>query len=158
MRTDARLDAEEIEAFKRETGSQHARADSVLYSIQHDADRASSAWGKDAPHPWEGETITRYRRRPARDHQQHSPQWKDVDLDQLSGKTLRNATAQIFADSFAASSAPGETLREVVRRDPTTGHIIREFYGEPRSWMRFFAGGSPRLAKFNLDGIRRGDR
>jgi hypothetical protein len=67
---------------------------------------------------------------------------------------LRNATAQIFADSIAASSAPesyGETLREVIRRDRDTGHIVKEYYGEPRAWMSAFSGGPPRLARFNLD-------
>jgi hypothetical protein len=155
-----RADSEEIENFKKENGAVRAiAADSVLAAIQSDADRASSAWGKSAPHPWDGERITAYRRRVAREHQSHSPAWKDVDLSMLSGQTLRNATAQIFADSIAASSSSesyGETLREVRRRDPDTGHLIKEYYGEPRAWMRQFAGGPPRLARFNLD--RRGDR
>jgi hypothetical protein len=147
--------AEEIEHFRAVNGATRAvAADSVLAAIQSDADRASSAWGKDAPHPWDGERITAYRRRTAREHQMHSANWKDVDLNMLSGQTLRNAVSQIFADSIAASSSSesyGETLREVRRRDPDTGHLIKEYYGEPRAWMRQFAGGPPRLAKFNLD-------
>jgi hypothetical protein len=154
-----RADAEEIEHFKKENGATRAiAADSVLAAIQSDADRASSAWGKSAPSPWDGERITAYRRRTAREHQGHSPAWKDVDLAMLSGQTLRNAAAQIFADSIAASSSSasyGETLREVRRRDPDSGHLIKEYYGEPRAWMRQFAGGPPRLARFNLDAINR---
>jgi hypothetical protein len=150
-----RADAEEIEYFKREIGATRAiAADSVLAAIQSDADRASTAWGKSAPHPWDGERITPYRRRTAREHQMHSPAWRDVDLNMLSGQTLRNAAAQIFADSIAASSSSasyGETLREVRRRDPETGHLIKEYYGDPRAWMQHFAGGPPRLARFNLD-------
>jgi hypothetical protein len=150
-----RADAEEIEHFKKENGATRAiAADSVLAAIQSDADRASSAWGKDAPHPWDGERITAYRRRVAREHQSHSPAWRDVDLSTLSGQTLRNAVSQIFADSIAASSSSesyGETLREVRRRDPDTGHLVKEYYGEPRAWMNQFAGGPPRLARFNLD-------
>jgi hypothetical protein len=138
-----RADAEEIAHFKKENGATRAiAADSVLAAIQSDADRASSAWGKSAPHPWDGERITAYRRRTAREHQMHSASWKDVDLNML-----RNAVSQIFADSIAASSSSesyGETLREVRRRDPDTGHLIKEYYGEPRAWMRH-------LAKFNLD-------
>jgi hypothetical protein len=157
-----RADAEEIEHFKKENGVTRAvAADSVLAHIQSDADRAASAWGKSAVHPWDGERIIAYRRRTAREHQAHSPAWKDVDLARLSGQALRNATAQIFADSIAASSSPaiyGETLREVRRRDPDTGHLIKEYYGEPRAWMQQFAGGPPRLAKFNLDAIQRRDR
>jgi hypothetical protein len=150
-----RADAEEIAFFKKEIGATRAiAADSVLAAIQSDADRASTAWGKSAPHPWDGERITAYRRRTAREHQTHSPAWRDVDLNMLSGQTLRNAVAQIFADSIAASSSSasyGETLREVRRRDPETGHLIKEYYGDPRAWMQHFAGGPPRLARFNLD-------
>jgi colicin import membrane protein len=148
-------DEEEISHFKATNGATYkVAADSVLAHIQSDADRASSAWGKDAPHPWQGENITAYRRRSATEHQQHSPAWKNVDLRTLSGQALRNATAQIFADSIAASSAPesyGEGLREVRHRDPDTGHLVKEYFGEPRAWMQAFSGGPPRLAKFRLD-------
>jgi hypothetical protein len=149
-----RADSEEIEHFKAVNGATYKiEADSVLAAIQSDADRASTAWGKSAPHPWDGERITAYRLRVAREHQSHSPAWRDVDLSTLSGQALRNAVAQIFADSIAASSSSesyGETLREVRRRDPDTGHLIKEYYGEPRAWMRQFAGGPPRLARFNF--------
>jgi hypothetical protein len=154
-----RLDAEEIEHFKAVNGvTRPVPADSVLASIQSHADVAASAWGKSAVHPWDGESIVAYRRRTAREHQQYSPAWKDVDLATLNGQTLRNATAQIFSDSIAASSSPatyGETLREVRRRDPDSGHLIKEYYGEPRAWMQQFAGGLPRLARFNIDAINR---
>src|ERR1700730_12407715 len=128
VRKDSASDAEEIENYKREIGTTHKiAADSAIAQIQTDADRAATAWGKDAKHPWDGETITAYRRRVARVHQQHSPAWKGVDLHTLSGESLRNATAQIFAHSIQASSSSevyGETLREVRRRDPETGHTI----------------------------------
>jgi hypothetical protein len=154
-------DLEEIEHFKRETGATHAiAADSVLAEIQSHADRAASAWGKDAKHPWDGESITAYRRRTAREHQAHSNAWKDVDLSTLSGQALRNATAQIFSDSIAASSSGesyGETMREVRRRDPDTGHLIKEYYGSPMAWMSQFCP-PRRTAKFNLDRQRGGDR
>jgi hypothetical protein len=154
IRKDSAADAEEIEHFKKENGVTPAvAADSVLAHIQSDADRAASAWGKSAVHPWDGERIVAYRRRVTREHQMHSANWKDVDLGTLSGQALRNATAQIFSDSIAASSSSatyGETLREVRRRDPDTGHLIKEYYGEPRAWMGQFAGGPPRLAKFRF--------
>lgn len=138
-------DTEEIAHFKDSIDATHAiAADSVLAEIQSQADRAATAWGKDAKHPWDGEGITAYRRRSARAHQKHSPAWKGVDLVALSGQALRNATAQIFADSIAASTAPesyGETLREVTRRDPETGQIRREFYGSPSAWTNQFKSG-----------------
>jgi hypothetical protein len=69
----------------------------------------------------------------------------------LSGQALRNATAQIFADSTAASSAPesyGETLRIVTRWDPETGMIKREFYGDPSAWTNQFESGRMFVQKF----------
>jgi hypothetical protein len=154
-------DLEEIEHFKRETGATYVvKSDSVLAAIQSDADKAASAWGKDAKHPWDGESITAYRRRSAREHQQHSAAWKDVDLSTLSGQALRNATAQIFSDSISASScgeSMGESLREVRRRDPDTGHLIKEYYGSPMAWMSQFCP-PRRTAKFNVDALSRRDR
>src|SRR3984893_12481833 len=135
VRKDSASDAEEIENYKREIGTTHKiAADSAIAQIQTDADRAATAWGKDAKHPWDGETITAYGRRTAREHQQHSPQWKDVDLHTLSGQALRNATAQIYADSIAASESPASypnTLVERRLRDPISGQTRIEFYGSP---------------------------
>jgi hypothetical protein len=152
VRKDSAADAEEIANYKREIGATHAiAADSVLAEIQSRADRAATAWGKDAKHPWDGEGITAYRRRVAREHQTHSSAWKDVDLSTLSGQSLRNATAQIFADSIAASSAPesyGETLREVRRRDPISGQTRIEFYGSPSAWTNQFKSGRQFVTKF----------
>jgi hypothetical protein len=105
--------------------------------------------GRDALKPWDGESPTRYARRVAREHQTHSPAWKGVDLNDLSGQSLKNAVAQIFADSIAASKSNGidvDTLREVHRVD-SAGHRITEFYGLSKSWMRHFAGGEKRYAR-----------
>jgi hypothetical protein len=154
-------DAEEIEHFTRETGATYAvKSDSVLAHIQSAADKASSAWGRSAKTPWDGESITAYRRRTAREHQQYSENWKNVDLNMLSGQTLRNAVNQIFADSISASScgeSMGESLREVRRRDPDTGHLIKEYYGSPMAWMSQFTP-ARRIARFNVDAISRRDR
>ena len=138
----AAADAEEIEHFKAESGVTHKiEADSVIAQIQCDADRAATAWGKNAKHPWDGEGITAYRRRAAREHQQHSPAWKDVDLRSLSGQSLRNAAAQIYANSIAASSSPESypgTLIERHVRDPISGQKRIEFYGSPSAWTNQF--------------------
>jgi len=138
-------DVEEIATYKRENGATRAiAADSVIAQIQSDADRAATAWGKSAAHPWTGEKIVAYRRRVAREHQQHSKLWKDVDLRTLEGQSLRNACTQIFTDSIAASSSPesyGETLREVRRRDPISG---------ARRSQRQFAEKEPRPAELEL--------
>ncbi len=158
VRKDSAEDAEEIEAYKRENGATHKiAADSVLADIQTDANRASSAWGKDSPHPWEGEKIVAYRRRVAREHQQHSKLWKDVDLRTLSGQALRNATQQIYADSIAASSAPEsypDTLIERHIRDPISGQKRIEFYGSPSAWTDQFKSGRQYVTKFRTPGLR----
>jgi hypothetical protein len=145
-------DAEEIENYKARNGATHKiAADSVIAEIQGEADRAATAWGKDAKHPWDGETITAYRRRSAREHQQHSPAWKDVDLNALSGRPLRNATSQIFADSIAASESPESypgTLVERHIRDPISGQKRIEFYGSPSAWTNQFKSGRQYVEKF----------
>jgi hypothetical protein len=160
-RKDSRMDsvdddAEEIENYKRENGATHKiAADSVLAEIQSDADRASSAWGKSAVQPWDGEKITAYRRRVAREHQQHSPAWKGVDLHTLSGQSLRNATAQIFEDSVVASSSPEsypDTLIERRLRDPISGQTRIEFYGSPSAWTNQFKGGTMHVKAFRTGG------
>jgi len=151
-----RADAEEIEDYKSRNGAaRKVAADSVIAEIQCEADRAATAWGKDAKHPWDGEGITAYRRRVAHEHQQYSPAGKGVDLSTLSGQSLRNATAQIFADSIAASSAPesyGETLREVRRRDPISGQTRIEFYGSPSAWTNQFKSGATYVKAFRTGG------
>jgi hypothetical protein len=75
----------------------------------------------------------------------------------LSGKTLRNAAEEIFADSVAKSCNPAVigalNLHEVKRTDPDTGHRIKEYYGDPMSWMQQFTG-QKRTARFNFGGSR----
>jgi hypothetical protein len=140
-----------------------SRADSVevrneLAAIQVLADRAASAWSKSAPHPWVGEMPDAYTRRLAAQHQQHSEKWGEgVNLRELSGKTLSNAAGEIFADSITKSCNPvvigAMNLREVRRRDPDSGHLIKEYYGDPMAWMSQFAG-AKRTARFNFGGRR----
>jgi hypothetical protein len=158
VRKDSAVDAEEIAHFKAANGATRAiAADSVLAEIQSHADRAATAWGKDAKHPWDGESIVAYRRRSARDHQTHSPAWKDVDLSTLSGQALRNATAQIFADSIAASESPesySNTLVERHIRDPISGQKRIEFFGSPSAWTNQFKSGHQYVAKFRTPGWR----
>jgi hypothetical protein len=155
VRKDA-ADAEEIENYKALNGATYKiAADSVIADIQSCAARAASAWGKDAKHPWDGESIVAYRRRSAREHQTHSPAWKGVDLSTLSGQALRNAAAQIFADSIAASSAPEsypDTLIERHVRDPISGQKRIEFYGSPSAWTNQFKGGAMHVKAFRTGG------
>jgi hypothetical protein len=47
-------------------------------------------------------------------------------------------------------------LHEVKRRDPESGHMIKEYYGDPMAWMSQFTG-QKRIARFNLSGRRGGE-
>ena len=128
-------DAEEIENYKSRNGATHRiAADSVLAEIQTEADRAATAWGKSAVQPWDAEGITAYRRRVAREHQQHSPAWKGVDLRTLRVSPFATRARRYSRTRIAASSAPEsypDTLIERHVRDPISGQKRIEFYGTP---------------------------
>jgi hypothetical protein len=140
-----------------------SRADSAvvmdeLAEIQTRADRACSAWSKSAVSPWSGEMPDAYRRRLAAGHQKHCDAWRDVDLRDLKGTALKNASQAIFADSIVASKnveAIGRMNLREVRRVTDSGHVVKEYFGDPLAWMSQFAGGRS-YAKFNLNG-RRGE-
>ena len=120
-----------LSIFKKENGATRAiAADSVLAEIQSPRGQGFVGLGQERPHPWDGERIVAYRRRVAREHQAAFARVERCRSAHASGQSLRNAMSQIFADSIAASSSPasyGETLREVRRRDPDTGHLVKEY-------------------------------
>jgi hypothetical protein len=136
-----------------------SRADSAevmdeLANIQTRADRACSAWSKSAVSPWSGEMPESYTRRVARDHQRHSENWKSVELSELRGRALANAAEQIFTDSISASmntAAIGAMNLRCVSRRNESGHLIKEYFGDPLAWMSQFAGGR-QVARFKLNG------
>jgi hypothetical protein len=144
-----------------------SRADSdenrdALSEVQSRADYACSAWGRAVERPFNNEPVDSYRRRTARYHQEHSPAWKAVDLKTLSGKGLAVAADQIFSDSAAASSSNdsfvgADQLRMVRKVNPDTGHVSREYYGNPSSWMSQFM--MPRMrARFDMEAIKKSMR
>ena len=97
-------DSEELKADKKKDafadGDENRNAVAEVHSLAH---HASSAWGNDTVKPFGFESADDYTRRSARWHQQHSQNWKDVDLKTLNGKALDVAARQIFSDSAAAS-------------------------------------------------------
>jgi hypothetical protein len=174
-RKDSRMDSaadedrDEIESYAKERGELVPPAvgsakfgvyrDAVLADVQSRIAPGYDAWGKSPRAPWDAERPSQYRRRILGEIKSHSPAWRDVDLHELRGQALRNAQSQIVADSISASSSPdgyGFDLREIRRRDPDTGHLIKEYYGSPLAWMSQFMP-ARRSAKFNLD-RRRDDR
>ena len=122
-------------------------------TIQMDAEQVFASFGDTCPSPWDRETPHNYRRRLATRLKSYSPAWKDIDLGNLPAAAVKIAAGQIFADAVAASKSDelvgAGHLRETRRYNRDTGHLIKEFHGDPMAWMQRFTGGR-RLAKFNL--------
>lgn len=108
------------------------------------ADDVYTALGKKTPRPMPGETASQFRRRIAKDLKGLSSRWKDADASKAfaDDATFGTIEAQIFADAAVAARNPANippgALRMVERK--RDGHIVREFYGQPRDWMDEIAG------------------
>lgn len=104
-----------------------------MADAQSKADSIYVALGQSAPRPAAGESALAYRRRTLKGLQEHSPDWKDVDLSKMDSAALVIAEKHIRADSlvFANSpkSAPVGSLR-MVRKTTEAGHRINEFVGD----------------------------
>lgn len=114
----------------------------AMVDAQVKADSVMGLFGERAPRPLRGETVLGYRKRMAKQMQQHSKQWKGVDLNVLPKAAFDIAEGQIFADAQVAASAPTSApgqLRSVQRRDATTGRVTTQFFGDPKAWMGDFS-------------------
>ena len=117
----------------------HAIADA-----QARADEVFADFGKHAPRPLQGETVSAYERRCVRMLKEHSPTWKAAEVtsafaDDASFSIVRD---QVYSEAKRTAAnpvnvQPGQLRMIEKKRD---GHIIREFVGDPRSWMDPFAG------------------
>lgn len=114
---------------------------SEMADAQSKADSVFSAFGQSAPRPAHGETALAYRRRCLKAHQEHSADWKDVDLSRLDSATLGIAEKAIRADAlnFANSprSAEAGSLRAIKRRTDT-GHTVIEYRGDIGAFTGMF--------------------
>lgn len=104
------------------------------------ADSVFSCFGKRAPVPLSGEKPLAYRRRLMIQLQEHSPDFKSVDLSSIADSALLSvAEKTIYADaqkSASLSVGPG-MLREIKRAD-ATGRQISTFEGDPEvTWAPF---------------------
>jgi 8-oxo-dGTP pyrophosphatase MutT (NUDIX family) len=116
----------------------------ALVDAQSRADDVFTAFGQRAPRPQQGENVAIYERRCVRLLKQHSPTWKAAEVtnafaDDASFGIVRD---QVYREARATALnpvnvKPGE-LRMIERK--RDGHIIREFVGEPRTWMNPLAG------------------
>ena len=115
------------------------------------ADSVFSCFGKRAPVPLSGEKPLSYRRRLMIQLQEHSPDFKSVDLSSIADSALLNvAEKQIYADaqkSASLSVGPG-MLREIKHAD-ATGRQISTFEGDPAATWAPFQSGKRQVTSFN---------
>ncbi|HHL7641304.1 TPA: NUDIX domain-containing protein [Citrobacter freundii] len=115
------------------------------------ADSVFSCFGKRAPVPLSGEKPLSYRRRLMIQLQEHSPDFKSVDLSSIADSALLNvAEKQIYADaqkSASLSVGPG-MLREIKRAD-ATGRQISTFEGDPAATWAPFQSDKRQVTSFN---------
>ena len=115
------------------------------------ADSVFSSFGKRAPIPLSGEKPMAYRRRLMIQLQEHSPDYKAVDLSAIAdSQLLSTAEKHIYADAQKAASlsvGPG-MLREIKRKD-ATGREISTFEGDPAVTWAPFQSGKRQVTSFN---------
>ncbi|HHJ4165356.1 TPA: NUDIX hydrolase [Raoultella ornithinolytica] len=115
------------------------------------ADSVFSSFGKRAPIPLSGENPLAYRRRLMIQLQEHSPDFKSVDLSAIADSALLSvAEKTIYADaqkSASLSIGPG-MLREIKRAD-ATGRQISTFEGDPAATWAPFQAGKRQVTSFN---------
>ncbi|MGM8634176.1 NUDIX domain-containing protein [Enterobacter roggenkampii] len=115
------------------------------------ADSVFSCFGKRAPVPLSGEKPLAYRRRMMIQLQEHSPDFKSVDLSSIADSALLSvAEKTIYADaqkSASLSVGPG-MLREIKRAD-ATGRQISTFEGDPAATWAPFQSGKRQVTSFN---------
>ncbi|MEA5195398.1 NUDIX hydrolase [Enterobacter roggenkampii] len=124
---------------------------SEVADAQVKADSVFSCFGKRAPVPLSGEKPLAYRRRLMIQLQEHSPDFKSVDLSSIADSALLSvAEKTIYADaqkSASLSVGPG-MLREIKRAD-ATGRQISTFEGDPAATWAPFQSGKRQVTSFN---------
>lgn len=164
----AKADAEEAEKMAKEKADSQLRQEiaelrsriptelsdeerNEVAEAQVKADSVFSSFGKRAPIPLSGEKPMAYRRRLMIQLQEHSPDYKAVDLSAIAdSQLLSTAEKHIYADAQKAASlsvGPGQ-LREIKRAD-ATGRQISTFEGDPAVTWAPFQSGKRQVTSFN---------
>lgn len=163
-----KADAEEAERMEKEKADSQLRQEiaelrsriptelsdeerNEIADAQVKADSVFSCFGKRAPVPLSGEKPLAYRRRLMIQLQEHSPDFKTVDLSTIADSALLSvAEKTIYADaqkSASLSVGPG-MLREIKRAD-ATGRQISTFEGDPAATWAPFQFGKRQVISFN---------
>ncbi|MGV3885478.1 NUDIX hydrolase [Citrobacter portucalensis] len=163
-----KADAEEAECMAKEKADSQLRQEiadlrsriptelsdeerNEVADAQVKADSVFSCFGKRAPVPLSGEKPLAYRRRLMIQLQEHSPDFKTVDLSSIADSALLSvAEKTIYADAQKSASLsvdPG-MLREIKRAD-ATGRQISTFEGDPAATWAPFQSGKRQVTSFN---------
>ena len=163
-----KADAEEAECMAKEKADSQLRQEiadlrsriptelsdeerNEVADAQVKADSVFSCFGKRAPVPLSGEKPLAYRRRLMIQLQEHSPDFKSVDLSSIADSALLSvAEKTIYADaqkSASLSVGPG-MLREIKRAD-ATGRQISTFEGDTAATWAPFQSGKRQVTSFN---------
>ena len=116
----------------------------AVVEAQSCADSIFNEFGKRAPIPQQGETVSTYERRVVKMLQEHSPTWKAADISKsyADDASFNIVKGQVFSEAVITARNPAQVtagqLRMIEKR--ADGHIIREFVGSPRAWMDNLAG------------------
>ncbi|CND06142.1 Uncharacterized protein conserved in bacteria [Yersinia frederiksenii] len=122
-----------------------------LADAQVKADSVFSVLGKRAPMPLSGEKPLSYRRRLMIQLQEHSSDYKTVDLSSIADSALLNiAEKQIYADAqSSASLIVGAGMLREIKRSDVTGRQISTFEGDPAATWGPFQSGKRQVTMFN---------
>ncbi|ELJ8296350.1 DUF2213 domain-containing protein, partial [Enterobacter roggenkampii] len=115
------------------------------------ADSVFSCFGKRAPVPLSGEKPLAYRRRLMIQLQEHSPDFKTVDLSSIADSALLSvAEKTIYADAQKSASLPvGPGMLREIKRADATGRQISTFEGDPAATWAPFQSGKRQVTSFN---------
>jgi len=148
-----------VAAKQRADAAEDPRA---FVDAQMRCDSAYQAWGRQAPHALQGESLRNFRIRLLSDLKQHSKRYRDSDLGTIGDeKVFCDIERAVVADAVEASCAPGAVGAPLVARtkvDPHTRHQVTTFQGDPGVAWAEFAGGSIMYGKINQDLINKATR
>ncbi|EGW7777876.1 NUDIX domain-containing protein [Salmonella enterica] len=122
-----------------------------IADAQVKADSVFSCFGKRAPVPLSGEKPLAYRRRLMIQLQEHSPDFKTVDLSTIADSALLSvAEKTIYADAQkSASLSVGLGMLREIKRADATGRQISTFEGDPAATWAPFQSGKRQVISFN---------
>jgi hypothetical protein len=108
----------------------------AMIEMQARADAVYEELGRRAPPPLPGEQPIEFRRRLLEPLKKYS-EWSNTPLDSLSPDVLDRVEPDIFAAARADAASPTDMadgeIREIVKKDDRTGHVVTTFRGPPSS-------------------------